>query len=159
MKLKVEKLTAGAFSPYGSYFNIYDVDNEKEGAFSYYPDAAAVLFENGSLAGLSVCGINKRDMVVDTVEIHEHTEEAEFIINADCAVLAGGRSGLMPDPSSFKAFLVPKGTMIRFKQYVWHFVPFPIEDERAMVLTVLPPFTYTNDSIVVRLQEKIELIL
>jgi ureidoglycolate lyase len=159
MKVKIEKLTPAAFADFGSYFNIYEVDSDKSGDFAYYPDQAAVLFDNSNLTGLSVCGINKRKMVVDILEIHEHTEEAEFIIDADCAVLVGGRSGYTPDSSLFKAFLVPKGTLIRFKKFVWHFVPFPVDSVRAMVMTVLPPYTYTNDGFVVRLEEAVELYL
>ena len=57
----------------------------------------------------------------------------------------------------FEAFIVPADTLIRFKKKVWHFVPFPLEEKRAMVLTALPPFTYTNDSVVVELSEEIQI--
>lgn len=155
MKVKVQELTNEKFAPFGSYFNIYDVDTGRQGDFSYYPDVTAAFLGVGSLAGFSVCGINKRQMVVDVVEMHEDTEEIEFCMSCDSVVLVGEVSGCIPDMSKFAAFLVRKDTLVRFKRKVWHFVPFPMQDMRAMVMTVLPPFTYTNDSVVVSLQEQI----
>jgi len=157
MKIKAKELSPEGFAPYGSYFNIYDVDTEREGDFNYYPDVAAGLFAGNSLVGFSVCGIEKREMKVDLVEMHEDTEEIEFCMTCGSVVLAGQQSGDKPDLKKFEAFIVPKDTLIRFKRKVWHFVPFPLEDKRAMVLTALPPFTYTNDSVVVNLAETIEI--
>lgn len=155
MKIEVQELSAESFAPFGSYFNIYDVDTDMEGDFSYYPDVTAALLGSSSLVGFSVCGVNKREMKVDIVEMHEDTEEIEFCMSCDCVILAGEESGKTPDIGKFVAFLVPKDTLVRFKRKVWHFVPFPLEDMRAMVLTALPPFTYTNDSVVVSLDETI----
>lgn len=157
MKLTAVKLTQDGFAPFGSYFNIYDVDQNMQGDFSYYPDVTAALLGSNSLTGFSVCGINKREMKVDVVEMHENTEEVEFCMSCDSVVLAGECSGNIPDLSKFKAFVVPKDTLVRFKRKVWHYVPFPLKDIRAMVLTALPPFTYTNDSVVVNLDETIEI--
>jgi ureidoglycolate hydrolase len=157
MKVKVQELTSEKFAPFGSYFNIYDVDTGSKGDFSYYPDVSAALLGSGSLAGFSVCGVNKREMVVDVVEMHEDTEEIEFCMTCDSVIIVGQESGKVPEITKFTAFLVRKDTLIRFKRKVWHFVPFPTEDVRAMVLTVLPPFTYTNDSVVVNLAETIEI--
>jgi ureidoglycolate hydrolase len=159
MRIKAQALTQSAFAPYGSYLNMDEADADHEGPFSYYPDLTAALIEHGSLVGFSACGINPGPMRADMVEHHEHTEEAEFIIDGDCAVLAGERSGAVPGLASFKAFIVPKRTLIRFKRYVWHYVPFPLSDARVAVLTVLPPYTYTNDSVVVRLDEAVEIEL
>lgn len=153
MVIKVEPLTDQAFAPFGSCFNIYDIDTDKAGEFSYYPDLAAAYIGGGSLAGFAACGINKREMKTEVVEMHENTEEIEFIINGDNIVIAGERSGLAPDTAKFKAFLVKAGTLIRFKRFVWHGVPYPLTDERTMVLTSLPPFTYTNDAVVVTLED------
>ena len=158
MKVKVQELNSEKFAPFGSYFNIYDVDTGREGDFSYYPDETAALL-GGSLAGFSVCGINMREMVVDVVEMHEDSEEIEFCMTCDSVILVGHESGRVPEITKFEAFLVPKDTLVRFKRKVWHFVPFPQQDVRAMVLTVLPPFTYTNDSVVVNLPETIEIEL
>lgn len=155
MIIKAKQLSPEGFSPYGSYFNIYDVDTQREGDFNYYPDVTAGLFAGNSLIGFSVCGISKREMKVNMVEMHKNTEEIEFCMTCDSVVLAGQESGKEPDLKKFEAFLVPKDTLIRFKRKVWHFVPFPLEDTRAMVLTALPPFTYTNDSVVVTLNETI----
>ena len=155
MEIKAEPITAEKFAPFGSYFNIYDADKNQSGDFSYYPDLAASYIGGGSLAGFSVCGINKRDMIMDVVEMHENTEEVEFLINGTNIVLVGERSGSKPDMSRFKAFIVPAGTLLRFKRYIWHYVPFPVGDERTMVLTSLPPFAYTNDAVVEHLIESV----
>jgi ureidoglycolate hydrolase len=96
-------------------------------------------------------------MVAGVVEMHENTEEVEFIINGTNIVLAGERSGLKPDVRRFRAFIVSAGTLLRFKRYVWHYVPFPASDERTMVLTSLPPFTYTNDAVVEHLADPISI--
>jgi ureidoglycolate hydrolase len=159
MKIKAKKLSAEGFAPYGSYFNIYSVDSQREGDFNYYPDVTAGMFGSGNLVGFSVCGINKREMQTDIVEMHNDTEEIEFCMSCDSVVLAGKESDSKPCMEGFEAFLVPKDTLIRFKRKVWHFVPFPLEDIRAMVLTALPPFTYTNDSVVAKLDERIEIEL
>lgn len=155
MRIKAEPITAHSFSLYGSYFNTFDVDKDRAGDFSYYPDLAAAYIGGGSLAGFAVCGINKREMMTDVVEMHEHTEEVEFQINGESIVMTGARSGLIPDLSSFKAFIVQAGTLLRFKRGVWHYVPYPLHDERIMVLTSLPPFTYTNDAVVCKLTEPV----
>ena len=156
MKLKVSELSQEAFAPFGSYFVMDETDKDKNGDLSYYPDVTAALLGSGSLTGFSVCGINKRPMRADIIEIHEHTEEAEFIMG-DCILLAGARSGYKPDTASFKAFFVPRNTLVRFKRFVWHYAPYPLSDERVMVLTVLPPYTHLNDSVVVHLDEAIEI--
>ena len=155
MRIKAEPITSQAFAPYGSYFNIFDVDKDKDGDFAYYPDLAAAYIGGGSLAGFAVCGINRRDMKTDAVEMHEHTEEVEFLINGENIVLAGARSGQTPDPATFRAFYVKPSTLIRFKRFVWHYVPYPIQDERTMVLTSLPPFTYANDAVVCTLSDPV----
>lgn len=159
MKIKVQQLTPDDFSPFGTYFNIYDIDKSKGGDFSYYPDITAALSDNSNYTGFSVCRINKRPMIVKAVEIHEHTEEVEVLFDSSCAVLVGERSGYSPDITKFRAFLVPPNTLLRFKKFVWHFVPYPVDGEKAMALTVLPPYTYTNDALVVELDKPIELEL
>lgn len=159
MRVKVQQLTAADFAPFGTYFNMYDIDKSNGGDFSYYPDITAALSDNSNYTGFSVCRINKREMTVKLVEIHEHTEEVEVLFDSTCAVLVGERSGNSPDMSKFKAFIVPPSTLLRFKKFVWHYVPFPVDNVKAMALTVLPPFTYTNDAIVVELDETIELEL
>jgi ureidoglycolate lyase len=155
MRIKAEPITAQAFAPYGTFFNVYDMDKNHEGDFAYYPDLAAAYIGGGSLAGFALCGINKREMTANIVEMHENTEEVEFLVNGDNVVLAGARSGNAPDLATFRAFHVKPGTLIRFKRFVWHYVPYPVNNERTMVLTSLPPFTYTNDAVVCTLSDPV----
>lgn len=157
MNIKTSELTAPEFSAYGNYVVLNEIDCNKTGAFTFYPDQVIGLFGSNSLAGFGVCGINKRAMIVETVEMHENTEEVVFLAGCDSIMLVGERSGLTPDLSKFKAFLMPKDCLVRIKKHIWHSVPFPVEDIRMMAIAVLPPYTYANDSVVINLAEPIEI--
>lgn len=157
MKIKVSELNAQEFSVYGTYANTREIDCDHTGEFSFYADQVIGLFGNNSLTGFGICGISKRAMIVDTVEMHESTEEVVFLTGCESVMLVGERSGFTPNLSNFKAFLMPKDCLVRVKRYIWHFVPFPVDDIRMMAIAALPPHTYTNDSVVFHLDEPIEI--
>ena len=53
----------------------------------------------------------------------------------------------------FRAFRVPKGTMVCLRPGVWHHAPFAVGGGPANVLIALPERTYANDCTVVELAE------
>lgn len=109
MRIKAQALTQSAFAPYGSYLNIDEADTDHEGPFSYYPDLTAALIEYGSLVGFSACGINPGPMRADMVEHHEHTEEAEFIIDGIVRCWRGRGAGPYPISPRLRRLSCPSG--------------------------------------------------
>jgi len=59
--------------------------------------------------------------------------------------------------SKFEAFILPKNNWYRTKRGVWHWAPFPIEEDNVLGWCLLPPYAYTNDSIAIRLSDPIRI--
>ena len=63
-------------------------------------------------------------------------------------------SGGTPVPELAKAFLVPKGCMVKINAAIWHLCPLPANNEVLHAMIVLPECTYANDCTVVEFEEK-----
>jgi len=157
MIIKTLTLSEEAFAPYGSYMLLEDSDKDKASQISFYPEKVVGLFEFSNMPSVSVLAFSKRDFVIDVTERHEHTEEVFGGFTTDTIFHVAAAGSTVPDPSQFKAFLLPKGGYVRVKRNVWHHVPFVAAGERAVGVVILPPFTYTHDCIVVNLDEKIQI--
>jgi len=53
-----------------------------------------------------------------------------------------------------KAFIVPKGTLVKMDAGVWHLAPLPVKEKEIHCMIIRPECTYANDCTVVNLAEK-----
>ena len=127
--VKVQPLTQESFSKYGSFENLYQPQTMGVGVGTdnaFYPDVMPLGMSNASAC---VCHVKRRDMVVANYEFHNRAAEgfAPFL------------------PPKFEAFLVPKGTLVKFKAGVLHGTQFPVDQENAAVIVLLPERTFATD--------------
>ena len=77
-----------------------------------------------------------------------------FYFMADMLIHVAPASGGTPVPELAKAFLVPKGCMVKINAAIWHLCPLPANNEVLHAMIVLPECTYANDCTVVEFEEK-----
>ena len=156
-EVRVEKLTLESFSPFGYFSNMINPDMSHFGnpPIEFYRDMLQLNLSDSSIASFSICRVEKRPEVIDTIEYHSMC--AEGILPLDSNVLIhtapATKKGVIP-LDDFRVFSVPKGTLIILKPGVWHHAPFLDDSNQANVLIVLPERTYANDCIVEKLSEE-----
>lgn len=152
-QIKAEKLTREAFAPFGEY---YDILNPEGYAFTgkinaFYPDRMSESYV--SRAAFSPMTVKKPDkMIVENIEYHTTTPEIIIAFNDDMIVHVAPASKGIPVTDLTKAFIVPKGTLIKLKTAIWHACPMPVKEDVLNVMIVLPEAVYANDCKVVRLE-------
>lgn len=153
-QIKAEPITVEAFAPYGSFCKMTEPSGHALcGEFhSFYPDRVT-----GSIVGniaFSPITVKKNDMIVKAVEYHTSTWEGILPINDDMIIHVAPASGATPVPELTKAFLVPKGTMVKLNAAIWHLTPNPANEEMLYAMIILPECTYARDCPVIDLDEK-----
>ena len=158
-KIKAQKITAENFKPYGTFSDILNPSGYSLGNF--YADRLLEPAKTALPLAFSSLTVHKKNaMVIDTVEYHNHTGEILMPLDTDVVIhVAPPSKTLIPEKT--EAFIVPKGTLVRFNVGVYHYAPFSIEKEKGSVLIVLPERTYLNDCTVFKYDEKdqMEIIL
>ena len=163
--IQAEPLTVESFLPYGFYANLIDPQAEFIGAkpIQFFRDMAQQDLGGTGIVSFSVCRVEKRDCVIDVTEFHTATGEGILPLDNDVLIHVGPATPIDGGPSldKFRAFSVPKGTMVVLRPGVWHHAPITPNDKPANVLIVLPERTYANDCEVVNLDddEKIRIAL
>jgi len=159
MELKAKKITHENFGMFGTFLDPYNCGSPlEEGDITYYPDRLSLNFASSTLITLNIVVLKKRPFVEHNMEYHERTEEVQGGYNAD-TVFFVGPPGKKPEVSKFEAFILPKYNWYRTKRGVWHWGPFPIKEDNVLGWCLLPPYTYTNDSIGTRLSDPIKITL
>lgn len=158
MKCKVRLLTAEAFAPYGTYFDVREGYGEGPVVFQ----ADRMLQQIGIPMG-SICSIRikYRPLVLDETEYHEFCEEVFGGFECDVVFHVGilGREG-KPDLDSIKAFYLPAGGFVRVKRRVLHHAGFVTKpDDVAHGLVLLSPSAYTVDCQVLNFDMPIQIEL
>ena len=151
-QIKIEKLTAEAFAPFGRFYNMDDPDGYAlEGAIhKFYPDRIRDAYTGH--VGFSAIRVRKPEkMIIDSVEYHTTTSEIILPLNGDMILHVAPASAGTPVTHLTKAFLVPKGTMVQLNAAIWHLCPLPAEVDELHALIILPECTYANDCPVVQL--------
>ena len=161
-QIKLEKLTKEAFAPYGEY---YDMLNPEGYALtgplhSFYPDRLLDRV-NANFAFSPMVVKKPEKYIVDTIEYHTTTAEVIFPLTDDIVFHVCQPSGGKVITEQTKAFLVPKGTMVKINAGVWHLCPMPLHDEKSTTLIALPECIYANDLKVANLtaEEQFEIIV
>ena len=153
-EIKATRITAADFAPYGTFCSM----TEPEGyalqgeIHSFYPDR---IFGScvGSL-GFSPIAVKKDDRVIKAAEYHTTTWEGIVALDDDMLIHVAPASGGTPVPELAKAFIVPKGTMVKLNAAIWHLCPMPVHNDVLHAMIILPECTYANDCTVVGFEEK-----
>lgn len=158
MKVKAQALTQDVFEPFGSFVLPQSVDAGVS-SVDYRPDQLVSTFAASNMASLSVLRLAQREFCTEIAEMHEYTEEILGGFQNDVVFHVAAPTIGKPEPKEFVVFRLPAYGFIRLKRKVWHHAPFPVNQGMVQGVVILPPFTYTHDSIVIRLDEKIEISL
>ena len=160
--IKAEPITNEAFAPFGQFYNMLDPKGHPlcGELHSYYPDRlTAAAFKN---VGYSPIAVKKpAEYVITAQEYHNTTWEMILPLNDDMLLHVAPASAGVSVNEQAKAFIVPKGTLVKINAAIWHLCPLPIHEELLSAMIVLPECTYASDCTVVELapdqQFKIEL--
>ena len=124
-KIKAVKATVKNFAPYGKYISVSNrKPDSKNKVFSFW-NALGAIKVNGET---SICIVNtvlRKNMREDGMEHHKNTSEVlvacgEIVV---VATLSDKNNPELPDPSTVKAFIVPKGDAVIFNPQSWHHAP------------------------------------
>jgi len=159
METKIKPLSELSYNKYGLYQNFIFPEGQSfdNMHFSFYRDL--VTAPCGGSTSFSVCLVKKRPLIVDVMEIHNHTYETILPLDGDILlqVIPASQNGVIPAEKT-EVFMVPKGTMVILRSGVWHHAPFAYNCDAANILIVLPERTYANDCTVEELDEPIRII-
>ncbi|MDD3339059.1 MAG: DUF4867 family protein [Lachnospiraceae bacterium] len=153
--IKVETLTRDAFAPFGTY---YDMANPEGYSLNgplhrFFPDRMSESYN--TRVGFSPILVKKpAEMKITQVEYHTTTPEMILPVNDDMILHVAPASAGTPVPELTKAFMVPKGTLVKVNTAVWHLCPLPAQVDELQALIILPECTYANDCTVVDLKEE-----
>ena len=154
-KIKAEPLTCEAYAPFGTFYSMtdpqgYSLNGELHRFFldrmteSYFTRAA-----------FSPILVKKPEiMKITQAEYHTTTPEMILPLNDDMVLHVAPASAGTPVPELTKAFIVPKGTLVKINTAVWHLAPLPVSEPELQAMIILPECTYANDCTVVDFPEE-----
>ena len=153
--IKAEKLTRDAFAPFGMFYSMTDPEGYSlNGEFHrFFPDRITEAYI--SRAAFSPILVKKPDvMKVTQAEYHTTTPDLILPINDDMIIHVAPASAGTPVPELTRAFVVPKGTLVKINTAIWHLAPLPVHETELQAMIILPECTYANDCTVVDYPEK-----
>ena len=118
----------------------------------FYPDRISGTCM-GSI-GFSPIAVHKDERIVKAAEYHTTTWEGIVALDDDMIIHVAPASAGAPVPELTRAFIVPKGTMVKINAAIWHLCPLPLNNEVLHAMIILPECTYANDCTVVDFEEK-----
>lgn len=160
--VKAERITLEAFAPFGTFYDMlnpngYALEGELH---KFYPDRMSESCT--TRVGYSPITVKKPErMVITASEYHTTTWEMILPMNDDMIIHVAPASGGKVVTDLAKAFIVPKGCMVRINTAVWHLAPLPVETSELHAMVILPECTYANDCTVVELadEEQFEIVI
>ena len=128
-EVKAVTITKEEFAPYGTFYDMTHPDGYPlQGEIhKFYPDR--------------ISGTAMGSMAFSPIEVKKDDHVAPA-------------SAGTPVPQLAKAFLVPKGSMVKINAAIWHLCPLPANNEVLHAMIILPECTYANDCTVVEFEEK-----
>ena len=153
-EVKAIKINVADFAPYGTFCNMtepegYPLQGE---IHKFYPDRISGT-SMGSIA-FSPIAVRKDERIIKAAEYHTTTWEGIVALDDDMIIHVAPASGGVPVPERAKAFIVPKGCMVKINAAIWHLCPLPLNNEELHAMIILPECTYANDCTVVDFEEK-----
>ena len=113
-----------------------------------------------SRAAFSPILVKKPDvMKITQAEYHTTTPEMILPLNDDMIIHVAPASAGTPVPELTKAFIVPKGTLVKINSAIWHLAPLPVHADELQAMIILPECTYANDCTVVDYPEKDQFVI
>ncbi len=73
--------------------------------------------------------VRKDERIVKMAEYHTTTWEGIVALDDDMLIHVAPASGGIPVPELAKAFIVPKGCMVKINAAIWHLCPLPLNNE------------------------------
>lgn len=107
----------------------------------------------GTMA-FSPIAVRKDERIIKAAEYHTTTWEGIVALDDDMIIHVAPASAGTPVPELAKAFIVPKGHMVKINAAIWHLCPLPVNNEELHAMIILPECTYANDCTVVDFEEK-----
>ena len=98
-------------------------------------------------------------MKVAQAEYHTTTPEMILPLNDDMILHVAPASAGIPVPELTKAFIVPKGTLVKINTAIWHLAPLPVHASELQAMIILPECTYANDCTVVDFPEEDQFVI
>ena len=152
LKVKVQPLTCEAFAPFGQFCNMAEPTG-------YALTGALHRFFPDRLTGHAACNLafspitvkRPEKYVITQQEYHTTTWEMILPLNDDMLLHCAPASAGVSVNEQAKAFLVPKGTLVKMNAAIWHLAPLPVHEDALSAMIVLPECTYANDCTVVDL--------
>lgn len=147
-EIKAKELTKDNFCEFGEYYDLLDLKGNNLGDF--YPDH---LKQKGkiSFSGLKVH--KKDEMIIDSVEFHNHSEEIILPLDTDIVIHVAPPS-VKEIPNKTEAFIIKKGTIVKLNIGIFHLAPFSIDKDEGRVMIGLPERTYFNDCTIVNYKKE-----
>lgn len=152
--IKAKQLTHEAFAPFGTFYSMttpesYALQGE---IHRFFPDRISETYM--TRVGFSPILVKKPEVMrITQVEYHNTTPEMILPLNDDMIIHVAPASAGVPLPDMTKAFIVPKGTLVKINTAIWHLAPLPVNEEELQAMIILPECTYVNDCTVVDLKE------
>ena len=160
--IKAEPITREAFAPFGTFYDMLNPDGYAlEGEIhKFYPDRISESCP--TRVGYSPIVVKKTEkMIIKASEYHTTTPEMILPLDDDMIIHVAPASGGAIVTDWAKAFIVPKGTLVKINTAVWHLAPLPVHAKELHALIILPECTYANDCTAVDLKddERFEIVL
>ncbi|MDD3338797.1 MAG: DUF4867 family protein [Lachnospiraceae bacterium] len=158
--IKAELISVAEFAPYGSFYDMeqpsgYALEGE---IHKFYPDR--ISGSCTSKIGFSpICVKQKSPMKITAIEYHTTTEEMILPLNDDMIIHVAPASAGVPVTQLTKAFIVPKGTLVKINTAIWHLAPLPVHENELHAMIILPECTYINDCTVVELKQEEQFVI
>lgn len=152
--IKAEQLTHETFSSFGTFYSMTNPDSYAlQGEIHrFFPDRISESYT--TRVGFSPILVKKPEqMKITQAEYHTTTPELILPLNDDMIIHVAPASAGTPLPDMTKAFIVPKGTLVKINTAIWHLAPLPVHAEELQAMIILPECTYVNDCTVVDLKE------
>ena len=164
--IKVQQLDSDAFRLFGTYQNLFDnkemdaraITGTGRGDGGFYADLVWLDFaRSGNNPTISMCHITKKERnIVNFLEYHQYTCEGLLPLDDDIIIYVGaGRGDLSVDV--LQSFLVPKGTFVKLNPMIIHGSQYPVHNEEAHVVCMLPGRTFRNDMVAKRIEDETEM--
>lgn len=153
-EVKAVLINTTDFAPFGSFCDMqnpagYALQGE---IHKFYPDRV-----QGTCVGtmaFSPIAVQKDERIIKAAEYHTTTWEGIIPLNDDMIIHVAPASAGTPVTELAKAFIVPRGCMVKINAAIWHLCPLPRTADVLHAMIILPECTYANDCTVVDMEEE-----
>ncbi len=142
-KVKVQKLTAEAFAPYGyivgdgpDYPVAKDAKHFANKNFTFYPELGTLKCDYDHIE-VGYAHHYLREYTTDRMERHYHTQELMIPFNHPMVLIFAKNAGTdpeeKPDIDQVEAFLINTNEGVVVDPFIWHWTPFSVGGDTDVV--------------------------